>query len=121
MRLTIVKAAFAAVLPIFLAAPALADEQHDKLMAMCVEGEGEQAASCECQVKVLEENVDAKVLKAMIGMQEASKTATTPEEAEKASAAALAEAGITKEEFEKAMGDAMTKAGAAMEACKAPK
>jgi transcriptional regulator GlxA family with amidase domain len=119
MRLSIAKVAFAAAIPLFFAAPALADEQHDKLIAMCTEGEPDPS-SCECQVKALEENVDAKVLQAMIAIQEASKNAKTPEEAEKASADALAAAGMTMEDFEKAMGAAMEKAGAAMEACKTP-
>lgn len=115
MRL-IAKVAIATVLPLFLAAPALAGENTDKLLEMCKADEP-NPATCECQVKALEENVDAKVLKAMIAMQEASKTATTPEETEKAAAAALAEAGMTMEEFEKAMAASMEKVGPAMEAC----
>jgi len=116
MRLTIAKAAFAAALPLFLAAPALADEQHDKLMKMCTENDP-QPETCECQVKVLEDNLDPKVLKAFIGTMDAA-GAATPEEAEKAGKAALDEAGLTQEEFEKAMGEAMEKVNPAMEACK---
>jgi len=120
MRIPFAKFAFAAALPILFTAPAFAGEHTDQLLAMCTEGEPD-ASSCECQVKALEDNVDAKILKVMIASQEASKSAATPEEAEKATAAALAEAGMTKEEFEKAFGDAMEKTGAAMEACKTAK
>lgn len=118
MRSMLIKAAFAAALPLFLAAPAMADETHDKLVAMCQAG-GDKPETCECQVKALEENVDAKVLQVLAAMQDASASATTPEAAEKAMADALAAAGLTKEEFEKALGDAEAKVGPAMEACKA--
>lgn len=116
MRLTIAKVAFAAVLPLFIAAPALADEQHDKLMKACTENDP-APASCECQVKVLEDNLNAKLLKVFIATMEAA-GAATPEEAQKAGKAALDEAGMTQEEFEKAMGEAMEKVNPAMEACK---
>ncbi len=118
MRSMMIKAVFAAALPLFLAAPAMADETHDKLVAMCQAG-GDKPETCECQVKALEENVDAKVLQVLAAMQDASVSATTPEAAEKAMADALAAAGLTKEEFEKALGDAEAKVGPAMEACKA--
>ncbi len=116
MRFTIAKAAFVAALPLFFAAPALADETHDKLMKMCSENDP-APETCECQVKALEENMDAKVLKVFIATMEAT-NAATPEEAEKAGKAALDEAGMTQDEFNKAMEEAMAKIQPAMDACK---
>lgn len=116
MRLIIARAAIAVALPLFLVAPALADEQHDRLMKMCTENDP-APATCECQVKVLEENIDAKTMKTFLAVIEAE-SAATPADAEKAAQAAYDEAGTTKEEFEKAMSPIWEKIGPAMEACR---
>lgn len=115
MRL-IAKVAAAAVLPILFAAPALADEQHDKLLAMCSEGEPDPS-SCECQVTAMEANVDAKVIKVIIAMQEATK-AEPPVDPAKANEDALKDAGLTQDEFNKLMEEGMTKSQGPMDACK---
>jgi len=118
MRSILIKAAFAAALPIFLAAPAMADETHDKLLKACQENEADPS-SCECRVKALEDNMDPKVLKVLVATMDAS-TAASPEEAEKAGKAALDEAGMTQEDFQKAMEAAMPKVEEAMKACDKP-
>ena len=114
MRSLILSAAFAALA--FGAAPALADDAAD-LIAIC-KAEDPAPETCECQVKVIVENADARLIKAMIGMMKASR-ADTPENAEKAIANALAEAGLTQEEFDRLSQEADAQIGDKMDACKA--
>ena len=73
MRSILIKTAFAAVLPLVFAAPALADETHDKLLAACQANEADPS-SCECRVKALEDNLDGKVLKVLVATMDASPT-----------------------------------------------
>ncbi len=117
MRLMIIKAAFVAALPFALAAPALADAQRDQLMKLCTENEPDPS-TCECQVKALVENIDAKILKVYLAMVDGGEDDTI-EQVEARTKAALEEAGMTEEEFQKAMEEAMPKVEPMMEACKA--
>jgi hypothetical protein len=110
------KLALLAVLPLYLAGTAAADETHDTLVAMCVES-GDTAEACACQVDALIANVDPRAVAVLAASSAASKAAT-PEEGKKIVDAALADAGITEAEFATLMQEGSVKAQPAMEACK---
>lgn len=100
---------------VILPGSALADEMGDKLLAMCKAGDP-KPETCECQVKAMTDNVDAKVLEVLVATAGLPETATQADR-DKATADALAAAGLTQEEYDAKMKDGMAKAVPAMEAC----
>lgn len=108
--------AAAAIALVVMTTCACADETSDKLVAMCKSNAQEK--NCECQVKVLIDNADPKLVSFLLAMAEGSAKAKSPEDKMNVMKDALKAAGLTMDEYEKLQAEAQIKGKDAMAACK---